>query len=259
MRDVNPWAMARQMSGQASQEALLRHMAATPAITEIEEMAATTPIFSAIEERFRQIAARCFDTTHTTGSQSLAVSSPTGGARQTSTAVGVAVAAARNLGTDVLLVETNMAHPQLAGDFGVNDLYGLSEYLSSEVELETVLQPTRVPNVWLLPAGRPTRNPGPLIRSQKFQDLMVTLHGGYRTIVLDVPPLLTSPHASVIANQAGGLVLVVRAGGTHAHDATAALRAIGDLPVRGTVLNGTRTWLPAWMARMLGVSRFAIE
>jgi hypothetical protein len=43
------------------------------------------------------------------------------------------------------------------------------------------------------------------------------------------------------------------------NDAQAALKAVGDVPVRGVVLNGTRAWLPSWAARILGVSRFAIE
>lgn len=251
MRDVRPWAVARATTP--------RQETATHALEAIEEQAATEPVYMAIDERFRQIAARCLDLSRPHGSQSVAITSATMGEGASSVSIGVAVAAARNIGSDVLLVETDMQHPQLAEDFQLSARQGLSDYLSSEVELESVVQATRVPNVWLLPAGRSVPNPGPLLRSRRFEDLLKTLHSGYETIIIDVPPLLTSPHAAVIANQAEGMVLVVRAGKTHLQDAAAALKEAEQVPVRGIVLNGTKTWLPGWVARLLGVSRFAIE
>ncbi len=251
MLNIRPWAVAR--------EGYVWGVNWTPVVGEIEEAAMTSPLFGVVEERFKQIAARCLDTSRAGESQSVAVSSATVGEGKSSVAIGIAVAAARNLGSDVLILETDMQRPRLADDFRLDRGAGLSEYLSSEVELETIIQPTRIPNVWLLPAGHPTPNPGPLIRSRRFQELMTTLHGGYQTVIIDVPPLLISPHAAVIANLAESLVLVTRAGQTHIQDAANALKAAGEVPVRGVVLNGTRVWLPGWLARLLGVSRFAIE
>lgn len=231
----------------------------SPAVSEIEEAAVTTPIFGVVEERFKQIAARCLDAQRAGASQSVAVSSASVGEGKSSVAIGIAAAAARNLGTDVLIVETDMLRPRLLDDFRLEARGGLSDYLSADAEIESCIQPTRIPNVWLLPAGRRTSNPGPLIRSRRFNELMTTLHAGYQTIIIDAPPLLTSPHAAVIVKQAESLVLVARAGQTHIQDAANALKAAGEVPVRGVVLNGTRVWLPGWIARLLGVSRFAIE
>jgi capsular exopolysaccharide synthesis family protein len=231
----------------------------SPAVGAIEEAAMTAPIFGVVEERFKQIAARCLDAQRAGASQSVAISSAAVGEGKSSVAIGIAAAAARNLGTDVLILETDMLRPRLSDDFRLENRGGLSDYLSSDMEIEACIQPTRIPSVWLLPAGRPTSNPGPLIRSRRFNDLMATLHEGYQTIIIDAPPLLTSPHAAVIVKQAESLVLVARAGQTHVQDAANALKAAGDVPVRGIVLNGTRVWLPGWIARLLGVSRFAIE
>lgn len=228
-------------------------------ITDIDGTASQSALFQTLEERYRQIAARCLDNTGPTGSQSLAVSSPTLGEGASSVAIGIAVAAARNLGTDVLLVEADMQRPQLAHDFGTDAVIGLSDYLSSDVPLETVIRETRAPKVFLLPAGRRTANPGPLLRSEKFAELLKTLHGVFPAIIIDTPPLLTSPHASVIANHADNVVLVVRAGHTHASDAAKALKSVQNTHVRGVVLNRTRSWAPEWLTRLLGVSRFDID
>ncbi len=229
-------------------------------LAEIDLAAAETPLFHTLEERYRQIAARCLDPNATTSkSQSLAISSAVHGEGASSVAIGIAVAAARNLGADVLLLEADMQRPQLAADFAADAMIGLSDYLSSDIPLESVIKETRAAKVFLLPAGRRTPNPGPLIRSDRFRDLLKQLHGVFPTIIIDTPPLLTSPHAAVIANHADSVVLVVRSGHTHAHDAAKALKSIQDTPVRGVVLNRTRTWAPQWLTRVLGVSRFDID
>jgi len=231
----------------------------SPAVAQIDDLTLTAPVFGVIEERFRQIAARCLDMTSDAGSQSIAITSATAGEGKTSVSIGIASAAARNLGRNVLIVETDLRRPQLADDFRIDSGIGLAEYLSGDVELEPVIQPTRMENVWLLPAGRPSANPGPLLRSKTFHELLRNLHEAYATIIIDAPPLLTSPHAAVIARQAEAVLLVARAGRTHIQDAAQALKAIGDVPMRGVVLNGTREWLPGWVSRFMGVSRFAIE
>jgi receptor protein-tyrosine kinase len=226
---------------------------------EIEESVATSEVLGVVEERYRQIAARCFDSTRPERSQSIAVSGATLGDGTSSVAIGLAIAAARNLGSDVALAETDMQRPQMAHDFGADTVLGLSDYLTSEIELNAVLHETHASKVWILPAGRRMTNPGPLLRSSKFQELLRTLRGSFRTVVIDTPPLLTSPHAAVVAGHTDGVVLVVRAGQTHLHEAARALKAIGPTPVRGVVLNGTRAWLPDWLTRLFGVSRFDID
>lgn len=249
--DVRPWMAARENQATAAQRA--------ESMQDIETAAISSPVFGMIEDRFRQIAARCLDYTGPTRSQSVAISSATVGEGKSSVAIGIAVAAGQNLGSDVLILEADMQRPQLASDFGLDSGPGLSEYLSSDIGLESIIQATRIPNVWLLPAGMATPTPGPLIRSKKFDALMKTLHSVYQTIIIDAPPLLTSPDAAAIANQAESLVLVARAGHTHMQDAAKALKAANEVPIRGIVLNGTRVWLPGWLCRLLGVSRFSIE
>jgi len=249
---------ARTIGGKKRDDILSGQRLAT-LVAEIEDVSASSEAFAEIEERFRQIAARCLDTTRPARSQMLAVSSPTLGDGSSSIAIGLAVAAARNLGSDVLVIETDMQRPTLAHDFGTEAMLGLTDYLTTDIDLKSVLHETRAPKVRLLPAGRKISNPGPLLRSPRFEALMKDLRTQFRTVIIDAPPMLTSPHASVIAAQADGLVLVLRAGETHLHEAKGAIKAAGTTPLRGIVLNGTRAWLPGWLSRAFGVSRFDIE
>jgi capsular exopolysaccharide synthesis family protein len=243
---------------EAAAQDRLRAGKRTKSIQLIQEGIAGNPVFAAAEDRFRQIAARCLDQDGA-GSQSLAITSTVNGEGKSTIALGLAFAAAQNLGTQVLLVETEMQQPQLAEDFNLEGSVGLSQYLYGEVEIEAILQPTRIPNVWLLPAGHPVNNPGPLIRSARFKALMETLYSAYPTVIVDVPPMLTSPHAAVITGQAESVVLVARAGRTHVDDARNAVRAVGQERVKGVVLNGTRVWLPRWITRIFGISPLTVD
>jgi Mrp family chromosome partitioning ATPase len=233
---------------------------------EIADAIVGSELLSKMEDSFRQLAARCFDEA-LSESQMLAVSSSSSGAGTSAVALGLAAGAVENLGADTLVIETNLSSPRLAKDLGVQASVGLSDYLSRDVDVAAVVSPTPSPRLWLLPAGRPVHNPGPYVRSEKFRQLLANLRalrsnqGGpaFRTIILDTPPLLTSPDAKVIAQQADGIVLIVSAGETHAHDIKAALRLAGETPVRGIVLNRTRSWLPSWISRVFGLSRFDFE
>lgn len=223
-------------------------------------------LLTKMEDHFRQLAARCFDEARGE-SQLLAVSAATRGTGTSAISLGLASAAAENLGGDTLVIETDLKNPQLARDLGVQTSVGLSDYLAKDIELAAILGPTSAPRLWLLPAGRAAGNPGPLVRSEKFTQLLKNLRdlrgptGGpaFRTIVLDTPPLLTSSDAKVIAQHADGMVLIVRAGETHAHEVASALKLTGDTPVKGIVLNRARTWLPPWLSRIFGLSQFDFE
>jgi Mrp family chromosome partitioning ATPase len=74
-----------------------------------------------------------------------------------------------------------------------------------------------------------------------------------------VPPLLSSPHAALIARRADGVVLVSRAGRTHAKDIERAARAVEGVQVRGLVLNRTKRWLPRWLSGIAGFPDSSVE
>ena len=211
-----------------------------------------------VEERYQRIAARCLEVRNGTG-QCLAVCAPARGDGVSSVTVGIAGAVARNRGADVLIVETDMERPVLADDFELAATPGLSDFLSSGIDLEVVLQKTKTPHLWLLPAGTATGNPGPLLRSARFEELLVSVRHLFCAVVIDTPPLLTSPHASLIASKADGLVIVVRASRTHVHELASAIERVGSTPIRGVVLNRTKRWLPAWLSTGLGISRFELQ
>ena len=230
----------------------------SPMIAELEDVGKRSSVFDVLEEHFDQIAARCLDTSNGRGSQILAVSSAVAGEGTTTVGIGIAAAAGRLLGRDVLLVETGLSKGVLARDFKVDAVPGLSDYLSGQADLEQIIRRTHMGNTWLLPGGSPTPNPGPLFRSGRLTELFPALRGLFAAVILDVPPLLNSPHAPLLTRFADGLVITCHAGSTHSEDVRRAIEAAGQVEVRGLILNRTRRWVPRWVSKIAGISRTSL-
>ena len=105
--------------------------------------------------------------------------------------------------------------------------------------LAGVVRETRIPGLFVLPAGPGVAGPTNLLYGRRLQELIGRLQEEFDQILVDTPPLLQIPDARVIGRMCGGVILVVRAGKTTRDAAVAArLRLKEDgIPVMGTVMN----------------------
>jgi capsular exopolysaccharide synthesis family protein len=147
------------------------------------------------------------------------------------------------LGKNVLLVDADLREPVLHRAFGAKITPGLVNVLVEENwrdALEKAIQPTKVPNLYLLPCGNVPPNPNEMLGSEKMGQLMQCLSGLYDFLIFDAPPLLAVSDPVVLASRVDGIVLVVRGGQT----SRSALKNSMDLlnnargKVLGIVLNG---------------------
>jgi Mrp family chromosome partitioning ATPase len=127
---------------------------------------------------------------------------------------------------------------------------GLAEVLSGACDLDTALRTSGLPNLMLLPAGSATLHPSRLLRSQATADLLATLRERFAFIVLDLPAVLRSSDAAVLAEMADGVVFVVRAGGTDQGDVEGGLSLLSGAHLHGVVLNRWRSSMPGFVRRM---------
>jgi capsular exopolysaccharide synthesis family protein len=227
-------------------------------VTELEDVGTKSRVVEALQERFDQITARCLESD---GERTTAIAVCSAKPREGTTTVGVGIACAaqRLLGRDVVLIETNMTSPMLASEFSVASIPGLSEYLDGSADLEQVVRRAPQAGLWVVCAGERNKSPGPLIRNERFPQIVDALRRIFGMVVLDVPPLLTSPHAAMIARQADGVVLVSRAGKTHAQDIQRAAKTVEGVEVRGLVLNRTRRWVPRWISNIAGIPDSSVD
>ena len=175
--------------------------------------------------------------------QVLVITSAHQGEGKTTTACNLAVLMAE-LDQRVLLIDGDLHDPRLHQVFGVQGQRGLSEWLSSNraTRIETMVQPTFVPNLSLLPGGSPSRTPAALLHSGRLGSAVRELRDSYDMILIDTPPGLVRADARILGRNADAVVLVVRAGYTtwDEVETTAKIFAADGTQVLGAVLNDVK-------------------
>lgn len=120
----------------------------------------------------------------------------------------------------VLLIESDMRMPSLAGRLNLKSKPGLSNLMFERlpigdvIQRKTFLKQDRNLNLNItfdvLTAGSIPPNPSELIQSLRMQKLLATLTEFYDIIILDLPPVTMVTDAIIASNYITGMVVVVR-------------------------------------------------
>jgi protein-tyrosine kinase len=161
---------------------------------------------------------------------------------KTFTAINLAFSMAMEENLDVVLVDGDVIKRQISKMFGVDAERGLLDGAIDphiELELERLILPTDVPNLFLLPSGTPSDRATELLASERMVKAVDSLlrRSGRRIFLLDSSPLLLTTEASVLAKLAGQVVVVVRADYTEHHVLMDALSRLPEGCSPSLVLN----------------------
>jgi capsular exopolysaccharide synthesis family protein len=117
---------------------------------------------------------------------------------------------------------------------------GLSDLLTSRLPLESVIYPTGVAGLDLLPVGTTAPNPAELVGSESMKRLLSGLKDRYDFILVDTPPIMAVADALLISRAVDSVILVARGGFTPRHTVREAREKLTRVRARiiGTVLNG---------------------
>jgi succinoglycan biosynthesis transport protein ExoP len=143
------------------------------------------------------------------GSFILLVTSSLPGEGKTLTVANLATAMAKTK-KDVLLVDSDLRRPTLHQIFEVNKEPGLSNFLMGELEDLPVIK-TQVEHLYLVPSGVIPPNPSELIGSKHMEEFLSRARERYSRVILDSPPLLSVTDSTLLAAQADGVLMVVKA------------------------------------------------
>ena len=142
----------------------------------------------------------------------LLVTSSQPGEGKTVAAANLAVSLAR-LNQRVLLVDADLRKPRLHEVFGFEQQPGLTDVLKGKAT-HNAIRTTKVPRLWLLPSGLPSRHAADLLGSERFTQLIECFREQFDWIVLDSPPVLPVTDACLITRVASGVLFVVGSGQT---------------------------------------------
>ncbi len=151
------------------------------------------------------------------------------------TCMNLAITVACDLNKKVLVIDGDLRRPTTHRLLKIRRSKGLTDILLGQLPLEECAVNSKIPNLSLLPAGRPAKNPLALITDQAFLDLLEEAKKHYDAIFIDSPPLLPVVDTRILKRMADLVLFVVRADST---PRAAAMRSMADLRnVAGVVFN----------------------
>lgn len=158
---------------------------------------------------------------------------------KTTTAVNVAISLAQT-GARTLILDCDMRHPAVHSLLAVDGTIGLSSVLSHEqTNLQYVVQPHEMPNLFVLPCGALPPNPAELLGSDTMREVIDRLAVHFDHIVIDSPPVVAFADGVILATMVDGVILVVRSGHTGRSEVVRSRELLHDVGARicGVVLN----------------------
>lgn len=188
-------------------------------------------------ERLRTLRSRLYQIRATRELKKIVVTSALPAEGKTFIACNLAQVIVRQPDRRVLLIDADMRCPRLHFALGAPKGPGLTEYLRGEARLEEIVQHGGHENLCFIAAGAEVTNPGELAASQGLKKLLQVVSPMFDWVILDTPPVLPVSDAVVMADNADGVLLVVRAGATHFEDAQKASREFRNKNLLGVVLN----------------------
>jgi len=174
------------------------------------------------------------------GARLVLMASALPGDGKTFTSINLALSMARERDVSVLIMDADVAKPHISRIFGIDQEPGLLDALADEtLDIESLVLRTDVQGLSMLPAGKHNDAATELLASARMNQLItrLTVRDPRRILLLDSPPLLLSSESRALVNNAGQVVLVVRAGHTPRRAVEEAIGFIGEDKPLGLVLN----------------------
>jgi capsular exopolysaccharide synthesis family protein len=165
---------------------------------------------------------------------------PNDGKSMTAANLAITMASA---GSQVLLIDADLRKGVLDGRFGLPAEPGFSEVLSKGLNWVEAVQPTQVPNLFLIPRGATTHKSAELFLGQTMGNFLKEASAKYDYVMFDTAPVMAADDVTSLAPRVDGVVFVIRAEHTSGRVARAALDLLYQRQTRicGIVFNGVRT------------------
>ncbi|MEW1949033.1 polysaccharide biosynthesis tyrosine autokinase [Pseudarthrobacter sp902506025] len=159
-------------------------------------------------ETFRQLRTNLHFANVAGHAKTVLLTSSLPGEGKTTTATNLAISLAQ-AGQTVCLVDADLRRPMVGDYLGLDRSAGLTTALIGQAHVTDLLQHWGDDNLFVLTSGTVPPNPSELLGSDAMKDLLEELEREFDTVIVDTPPLLPVTDAAVLAQHAGGVVLVV--------------------------------------------------
>ncbi len=164
-------------------------------------------------------------------------------------ASNLAIAYAADGSHRVLLIDAAFHRPALHRIFRIPRDPGLTDLLVGSGDFEESLKPSPIPDLSVLPAGRPYGNPTRLLEGDRLAQLLAFARERFDVAIFDASPILPYSDARVLATKADGTVMVIQANHTQIAAVERSKRQLVAMgaQVVGAVISRQRHFVPEFL------------
>jgi Mrp family chromosome partitioning ATPase len=170
----------------------------------------------------------------------IGVVSAINGEGKTLTAINLALSLAAEPNQTVLLVDLDLRRPAVARTLGIEPPYGLESWFAGDDPTRKVCYALEgVERLFVLPTLAPVAGSSETLAGLGTRRLLSELKGrdSGRLLIVDLPPVLLSDDALMLAPLLDAVVLVANERRTKRDDIARVIDLLGNTRVVGTVLN----------------------
>jgi len=195
--------------------------------------------YPSAEASYRLLRSRLQNRAKLNNWRSLGIVSPSKGDGKTITSLNLAVSIAREKQRPVYLLDLDMRNPSICHFIGIGNIRPLPDYFRGVAKPDDVLVETSFPNLVVGGALSPEQDASELLAGPRFKDLLshIRLRSPDAVVIVDLPPLILTDEAILIAPLVDAFLLVVSEGVTERKLLAQALDTLGEFTLAGVVVN----------------------
>jgi len=190
---------------------------------------------------YRMMRTRLLQTMRTNHWTSVAITSAGPGEGKSVTSINLASSLARDKSLSVFLLDLDLRNPSVCRYLGVTPPRDLVSYFAGEGNPADVFFSIGVENLALAGAAAGTDQASELLASSRLEELLdyAASVASAPIVLIDLPPLLVTDEALLVAPRVDATLLVVSEGTTRRDSLARAQQLLADFTLAGVVLNHT--------------------
>lgn len=188
---------------------------------------------------FRMLRTRLMHRMRASNWASLAITSPGAGDGKSLTTLNLALSFARARSGDVFLLDLDLRNPSVCQYLGIDPPHDLAGYFSGSGSPTDVFFTIGVENLAIAGSSAPIEHASELLASERFEELLASIStlASEPIVLLDLPPLLVTDEALLVAPRVDAVALVVSEGRTRRDALQRARHLLEEFTFAGVIMN----------------------
>lgn len=192
-----------------------------------------------VESAYRMLRTRLLQRARANAWTTIGVTSACPDDGKTLTALNLALSLAKEKNSEIVLLDLDMRNPSIFKCLGIAPPNHMLEYFEDGVDAENLFVSIGLENLILAGGAQTSEKSSELLSSSKFENLVTYIKGAVSKplIVIDLPPVLSTDDALVLAPRLDAILVVTSEGKTARADLQRAANMLSEFRIAGFVLN----------------------